>query len=290
MKEPDFGDFTVAIIGLGLMGGSLAAALSTRKACKHVIGVSRRETSIETARDLRYIDEGTMDAEKAVAEADLVVLATPVITIIEQIRKYGPLMKPGSILTDLGSTKRVICETMSALPKEIGAIGGHPMCGKERPGLAMADPGLFLDKTYVMTSNARTSDRESAILEQLILTIGARPLHMEADRHDRIVAAISHLPYLLSATLVSAANTASGDDEMTWQLASSGFRDTSRIAASDVTMMMDILATNADYVGECLDQSSSVLASISGALKSNNLEALRQKLEAARDLRQELYR
>lgn len=282
-------DAQVAVVGLGLMGGSLAAALSTLGACRQVVGVARRRSTLSTALDLRFIHKGTTDLQEGVAEADIVVLATPVQDIIAKIGIIGPMLKPQCLLMDVGSTKQAICQAMEALPGHVQPMGGHPMCGKETSGLAMADPALYRDQVFVLSPLARTSAKAVDLAKSLALSIGARPLILDPQRHDRLVAAISHLPYMLAVSLVKAAEDVASGDPMVWKLAASGFRDTSRLAAGDITMMLDILATNRTHVLEMLGQARAHLSSLMGYLEREDLVGLRKALQSARARRAGMF-
>jgi len=281
-------DARVAIVGLGLMGGSLAAALSTRGVCREVIGCARRQSSLNTALTLRFVQRGTLDLSSALAEADIVVLCTPVGDILEKLHTIGPLLKPGSVVLDVGSTKSAICAAMADLPPDIQPVGGHPMCGKESSGLTVAEPILYEDKVFVLCPLERTSPEARTLVESLVRAIGARPTYLLPERHDRLVAAISHLPYALAVTLVETAEALGGDDPLLWSLAAGGFRDTSRVAASSVPMMMDILATNRGPILEALREAQGELSTFTAALEANDMAFLRQRLEAAADRRRRI--
>lgn len=289
MPEDDFSRATVSIVGLGLMGGSLAAALSSRRACGRVIGVARRPSSLQLALDMHFIHWGTTDLAKGVSEADVVVLATPIRTIIQQIEDIGPLLKPGCVLTDVGSTKRQILSAMEGLPSNVDPVGGHPMCGKETSGLAVADQALFRDRVYVISPLPRTSERALDIMRQMVTAIGARALILDAYRHDRLVATISHLPYTMAVCLVNAAVALANGDPLVWQLAASGFRDTSRVAAGDLTMMMDIISTNKDHVLAGLAEAQVQLGRLALCIEEDDEEGLHGLLSAARKRRLEVY-
>lgn len=280
-------DARVAIVGLGLMGGSLAAALRQSRACERVVGVARREEAVGQALEMGVIDEGTCNLEKGVAEAEIVVLATPVRTIIRLIQGIGPLLAPGCLLTDVGSTKQSVMEHMQLLPPHVQPIGGHPMCGKESAGLSAAEPGLFADATYVLTPLERTSDEALALAAEFVCAVGARPLLLGSSRHDLLAAAASHLPYLLSVSLVAAAECVK--DEAVWQLAASGFRDTSRLAASDETMMLDILVTNRAEVRTMLSHFQCQLTEIAHLLDEVDEAGLRATVIAAAQRRRRLF-
>ncbi len=279
----------VAIVGLGLMGGSLAAALATAGACREVIGIGRRRSTLELALDLRFIHRGTTSVEEGVREADIVVLAMPVREILAQLPRIGPWLKPGCLLMDVGSTKRAICAAMAGLPEGVQPVGGHPMCGKETSGLTVAEPTLYRDRVFVLSPLARTAPAAVDLAKELVLSLGAKPVFLDPERHDRLVAAISHLPYLLAVTLVRAAESLGQDDPLIWRLAAGGFRDTSRVAAGDLTMMLDILTTNRESILEALREAQAQLARLAGALEEQDFAALQAMLEAARRRRMEVY-
>lgn len=286
----DFASARVAVVGLGLMGGSLAAALRAHDACREVVGVARRQSSLATAMTLRMIHRGYTDLREGVAGADLVVLCTPAGDILAKIAQIGPWLKPGCVLLDVGSTKAEICRAMERLPEGIQPIGGHPMCGKESSGLAMAEPSLYLDKVFVLAPLARTAPEAVALAEDLVRAVGARPLYLEPERHDRIVAAISHLPYLLAVSLVLAAERLGQDDDLLWALAASGFGDTSRVAASSIPMMSDILRTNRSAILEAARTAEGELARLIELLQADDIEALLPLLSAARERRRGMNR
>jgi prephenate dehydrogenase len=270
----------VAVVGLGLMGGSLAGALRGR--CRAVVGVARRTETIEAALARGLLDQGTTDLASGVRQADVVVLATPVRVILRLLDEIGPLLPEGCLLMDLGSTKTQIVARMAALPAHVQLLGGHPMCGREVSGIAAADPTLYRGHTFVLTPLPRTSQAALALGRALVEAAGARPLILDPDRHDRLVAVASHLPYLLACALVGAAETAASTDPMVWNVAASGFRDTSRLAASDVTMMLDILLTNRGAVLEALGTCDAQLCHLTGLVASGDEESLRAALSAIR--------
>jgi len=287
--EQDFASATVTVVGLGLMGGSLAAALTSRRACGRVIGVTRSAASLRTAMDMHIVHTGTHDLAEGVREADLVVLATPISDIVRRVGSIGALLRPGCVLTDVGSTKRAIAQAMEALPAGVYPVGGHPMCGKETSGLSVADQALYVDKIWVLTPLARSGDVALALVERMVRAVGARPLRLTPERHDTLTAAISHLPYALSVALVNAAESLADGDEQAWRLAASGFRDTSRLAGSDLTMMTDILMTNTDHVLEGLRLAGEQLAALEQCLQAGDVPSLQAILHAARRRRLEVF-
>lgn len=232
----------LVVIGLGLMGGSLAAAL--RGCCKHIVGLARRDETVSEAIQRGMIDEGTTCPEEALRNADIVVFATPVQTIIQQLRDFSAHLPTGCLVMDLGSTKASVLDAMRALPKGVQPLGGHPMCGKETSGLEGADPCLYSGCTFILCPLERTSREAVRLGRSLAKAVGARPLLLEADRQDHLTSTLSHLPYLIACSLVEAAHTTTSRDPAAWRIIAGGFRDTSRVAGSDVRMMLDILSTN----------------------------------------------
>lgn len=286
MTEDTFKHQTIAIVGIGLMGGSLALALKERAVFRNILAIDRDSEICAHAR-ARGI-EATSDLN-AVAQADVIVLATPVRTILELLPHVGALARAGAIVMDVGSTKRDIVQAMSQLPAHLQVIGGHPLCGKETAGFLSADADLFANTVFVLTPLTRTSPQTLAYAQSLVQQIGARPLIVDAERHDWILATTSHLPYLLAATLMMIADERARDDDLLFTLAASGFRDTSRLAASNPTMMLDILMTNRANVTEALRASARKLDELANALTNDDELALRAILSTVANKRRVLF-
>jgi prephenate dehydrogenase len=290
VDEPGFTlrDATVAIVGLGLMGGSLALALRERNVCRRIVAVTSNAATREQLLARGIVDEAGAELER-VSTADLIVLAAPVRTIVAALPRVGAIAHAGAIVIDLGSTKREIVDAMESLPAQIQPIGGHPMCGKEKAGFSAADVNLYHDAVFVLTPLARTSADTLALAKTLAEAVGARPLVLDPARHDRITAAISHLPCTLATALMLTADEHARDDESTFALAASGFRDTTRLAASDVTMMLDILLTNRENVAALMRACSRWLDHLAELIADGDESALRAALERAATKRRELF-
>jgi prephenate dehydrogenase len=273
-------DAQVAVVGLGLMGGSLTGAL--RRRCRTVVGVARRTETVETALARNLVDRGTTALADGVREADAVILATPVRVVLRLLAEIGPLLRDGCLLMDLGSTKSHIVARMAELPNHVQPLGGHPMCGKELSGIEAADSRLYRGATFVLTPLPRTSEAALALGRSLVEAIGARAVVLEPDRHDQLVAAVSHLPYLAACGLVGTVEWVASSDPMARKVAASGFRDTSRLAASDVTMMLDILLTNQHAVTETLKAYQAHLCNLAHLIQSGDEEGLRAVLTTSR--------
>lgn len=280
----------IAIVGLGLMGGSLGLALKQRQLCRQVVGLVRRNEAAREAEAVGVADFATTDPAQALPDADLIVFSTPVRTIVQQLGEWASLYKSGAVITDMGSTKQAIAQAMSALPPGVHPVGSHPMCGKEQAGLEAAEAALYQGAPWIVTPLERTPPGATRLIFDLAEAVGAKPRLLAADRHDKLVAAISHLPHALATALVLAAQQVAEDDPAVWEVAASGFRDTSRVAASDVTMMLDILLTNGSAVGQMLALARQQLDQLAQALAAGDEETLRALMEQAARQRQALYR
>jgi prephenate dehydrogenase len=245
MSEDDFiGDARVAILGLGLMGGSLALALRGR--CSLLLGSDPDPFTLAAARQLDLFSQLSPDPAEILPQANLIILAAPVGAILELIPQL-PRWHPGSaIVLDLGSTKETICQALAALPSRFDALGGHPMCGKETYGLANAEPALYHRAVFALAALPRTSTRARRMAEQLVYVVGAHPLWLEPATHDRWVAASSHLPYLLAVCLALSL------PEAATPMVGPGWRSTTRLAASRSSMMADVLSSNRDNLLQAL--------------------------------------
>ena len=261
-------------------------ALRRAGVVQKVIGVVRRPETAEAAIRLGAVDWATLDAFTAVAQADIVVLCTPARTIIRQIGELGPYLRPGTVLTDMGSTKHAICQAMETLPDGIQPVGAHPMCGKEQAGITAAQPDLYQGKVWVISPLPRSSPEAIATVEALAQAVGSRVIHLEPARHDRLVAAISHLPYLLACGLVATADALASQDPAVWQVAASGFRDTSRLAASEVQMLLDILLTNHEAILAMVAHFQAELQALADRLRHGDETGLATELERIRAIRQ----
>ncbi|RME09491.1 MAG: prephenate dehydrogenase [Ardenticatenia bacterium] len=273
----------LAILGLGLMGGSFALAARRAGLASFIIGYDpQRDVMVRAVTD-GVIEQAASDPHDAVRDADVVVLAAPVRAILQLLDEIAPCLRPGTLVLDLGSTKRDIVARMSTLPPHVRAVGGHPMCGKEVAGLHHAEAALFENAPFALCVTDRTDAVARATAETIARALGARPLWLDAAQHDTAVALVSHLPYLMSVALVAAALET--EDAAPAQLASSGFRDTSRLAASNSTMMLDILLTNREAVLNAIENAMHALRTLSALLAVEDEAALHARLEALAALR-----
>lgn len=230
----------IGIVGLGLMGGSLAMAL--RGQCAALFGVDHDPQVVTLALERGIVDDAETHLEKLLTRVDVLVLATPLSAIVQILGLLPPLERQGVLVLDLGSTKRRVVQAMQALPSSYEPVGGHPMCGKERGSLLNAEATLYRGATFALTPLERTSQKARRLAEALVSAVGARPFWVDATTHDRWVAVTSHLPYLL-------ANTLAGNTPLEVQpLIGPGWRSTARLAPTPWAIVKDILATNREAI------------------------------------------
>ena len=272
MSEPDFlSTSRVAIVGLGLMGGSLALALRGR--CQSLLACERDPDTLELAKQLNLFERISHDPADILPEADVVILATPLKSILDLIAQL-PDLHPGSpIVLDLGSTKVQVVNALASLPPRFDPLGGHPMCGKETTGLDHAEPELYQGATFAYAALERTSDKARIFAEQLASAIGSYPLWIDPETHDQWSAATSHLPYLVAAALAASVPFQSKP------LVGSGFRSTTRIAATPPAIMLDVLETNRKNILESLVRFREQLDQLVEHLSNDDYPPLMRALE-----------
>lgn len=271
---------SVAILGLGQIGGSLAAALTGRKLAR-VIGVTRKPETARRAKAMGLLASAGTDLA-ALGDADIVVLATPVRTLLRQIPQVATRVRPDALLTDVGSTKTEILAALRAARPNGPVVAGHPMAGNERAGLDGVDPDLFVNRPWVLIPSRSQDRAEARTFERLLKGMGAIPRWM-ADPlvHDLQVARVSHIPYLLSYALM-------GTPEDAVRVCGNSFRDATRVAASDVDMVADFLLTNRGPIRKSATELEARLRALVGAIEKGDERALRKALTAARNKRQRI--
>jgi prephenate dehydrogenase len=270
----------ICIVGLGLMGGSLALALRLARRLaipQRPFHLTIVDTNPQTrAAAGRIADFVCDDLALGVDKADLVVLATPVRTIVSVLYRLPVLRPDGCMVLDLGSSKTDICQAMDNLPDTFQAIGGHPMCGKEVAGFGAATPDLFRQQTFILCPTQRSTPAVEAVARQIVTDLGANSLVLPPALHDNMVAVVSHLPYMVAAALMR--NAAQLEDERLWPVSSSGFRDTSRVSGTDPKMMLDILLTNKTAVLQQIAQYQTQLADVAAFIEAHDEAQLFQWL------------
>lgn len=277
----------MAVAGVGLIGGSLALAAREAGLVREVVGIGRRPERLRRAAELGVVDRWTTEPAEGVAEADLVVLAVPIGAMRAQMAAMAPALGPEAVVTDVGSAKAaVVTDARLALGTAFPRfVPGHPIAGTERSGVEAACAGLFRGHRVILTPVAETAPEAVARVRALWAGVGATVVEMDPARHDRVLAATSHLPHLLAYVLV---DLLAGLDEReeVFANAAGGFRDFTRIASSDPVMWRDICLANREAVVAMLDRYGEALAALRGAVAAGDgaaLESLFARAKAARD-------
>jgi prephenate dehydrogenase len=279
----------ISIVGLGLLGGSWGMALKQRGFAGRRVGCDRPEV-LDRALAAGAVDEANPDLAAAVRGADLIILATPVGVILDLLPQLKEAVQRGALVTDVGSTKRLICQRASeVLGEEPLFLGGHPLAGKERSGFENAEATLLVDARYVLTplSPDHLADQRVKAFSALLEMLGARPFVMEASSHDRAVAFLSHLPQLVSCGVASMIAEQAAEDFLPLEVAASGFRDVTRLAESPYKLWRDICLTNIDNIQAALQALIDKLETMKLHLSDRELE---RDFEQAARLRERLQK
>lgn len=276
MSEDDFSlkEANITLIGLGLMGGSLALSLKGR--CRRLSALDTHLPTLELARRQEIVHVADSDPAKTLADADLVILACPVPAIVDWLQRLPDYIQHACIVLDIGSSKRMIVAALETLPANFDPIGGHPICGRERLSLENAERFLYREAPFVLTSLPRASERARTAALQIIEAIGAKPIWLDADDHDRILASTSHLPYLLSSALALATPADAAP------LVGPGFRSSARLAGTSSSMMLGVLQSNQDNILSAIQHYRSTLDQIETALQNNDVPELETILKRSR--------
>lgn len=271
----------LAILGVGLIGGSMGLAAKAAGAARHVIGLGRNPQKLAHAQALGCVDAWSTDLA-AVASADLVVVATPVGQIAEDVLTLARLVKPGAIISDAGSTKGEIVRQLDAsLPLEIAFVGGHPIAGSEKGGAEHARADLFQGQRVVLTPGKHSSHGAMEWLSNWWGRLGALVTQLTPEEHDRILAAVSHVPHAVAALLASSTPA----DCLSW--VGTGWRDTCRVAGGDPGLWRQILVSNRADILAQLQQFAQSLEALTQALASGDEPALEQALALGRQQREQ---
>jgi len=268
------------VVGTGSIGASLAAAARKKGAIGRVVGVGRNPVNLARALEAGLVDEVSQDPLSAVADADLVVLATPVDTAIDLLGALVAAAPSEAIFTDVGSVKQPIVDAAADCGVAARFVGGHPIAGGTATGASAADVELFRGRTVVLTPTSETSREASAVVRAIWETVGATVLEMSATRHDEILALTSHLPQLVSFALCASVGRDSG---IAPALFGAGFRDTTRLAQSDHEMWVAIARLNRAAILCAMDDFSSVWAELRAAVAAEDDARLRQIFRQARE-------
>lgn len=277
----------IAIIGVGLIGGSFGMAVRRLGLAAEVVGIGRNERNLRLAKELGAVDQITTDFREGVKGAAVVLVATPVSIVAPVVTAISPYLDPGAIVTDVGSTKVAVVNALEpvAQANRFFFVGGHPMTGSERTGVESADPYLFENAYYILTKTPTTDPWALAQVHTLAGAIGGRVVELSPEDHDFYVAAVSHLPHCVAAALV---NTVGGlpEREAVLPFAAGGFRDTTRVASGDPVIWRDILISNTRPILEMIRRYQTALADLARLIKSRDALGVENWLKKAQTLRQ----
>ena len=277
----------LAIIGVGLIGGSLGLALKDALGEDiHITGLCRTETSMCAAMACGAVDFASSDLKEVVGEADIVYLSPPVLQIVPMVERILPYLKDGAILTDAGSTKGYVYEALHRiLPPHIYYVPGHPMTGREKSGVEAATKDLFVGKAYVIIDDASVPQEAKERLMALLRHTHANFTTLDLAQHDRCAAVISHVPHLAAAALVTLLNRSGDDLDSCLKLIGGGFKDTTRIASSNADMWADICMTNGVPIADSLRELQAILGEVITAVERGDRQAVHDYFAASKERR-----
>lgn len=277
----------IAIVGIGLIGGSLGLALKQKlKEEIHITGLDSSEETLALAIERGAVDMTTCDSRAAVKDADIVFLSTPVLQIVPMVKEILPFLKPGTIITDTGSTKQYIWRQLKEiLPRDIYYVAGHPMAGREYSGIAAADANLFLHKCYVIVEDTGAPQEVVRKVSDLLRLTGANITTMDIAQHDRCASVISHVPHVAAAALVTLLNNSQSDVEANLKLAGGGFKDTTRIASSNADMWADVCMSNPEAIIQHLEDLRQILGEVVTSIDRRDRQKIYDYFYAAKQRR-----
>lgn len=276
----------ITILGIGLLGASFALALKKNRLCSAITGYGRNRENLLEAKERNIIDSFETDPAAACREADLIMLSTPVGSFIELTKAISPALKKGAVLTDVGSVKGALArEIEKIIPKDVHYIGGHPIAGSDRSGIASANPELFRDAKCIITPTENSDPAALKKIQDIWKALGSDVLTLSPEEHDRVYAAVSHLPHLIAYALV---NTVADMDKSYLDFSGKGFMDATRIASSSEELWNDICLLNRDNLVEALAVFKKNLDMLDQYLKTGNSDLLKAEFRKARVLRENI--
>ncbi len=276
----------MAIVGVGLIGGSLAKAVKEKKLVGEVLGVGRSEERLESARKLGIIDRYSGRINDILGEADLVVVAGPVGVIVDLIREMIPFLKKGTIITDVGSVKKKIVEEVEAfIPGSLYFVGGHPIAGTENSGFEASLSTLFEGRKCIITPVSTTDSHALERVKELWTQVGSIVACMDSEEHDEVFAAVSHLPHIVAYSMVNSLLNAKGFEKNIFSFSAGGFKDFTRIAASDPVMWKDIALMNKDKLLSAIKLFQEYLEELKEAIEREDGERLLSEFQKSREFK-----
>ena len=281
---------TMAIIGVGLIGGSLGLCFKKKLGDEiFITGLCRTEKSMQNALELGAVDFASSDIQKVVENAEIIFLSPPVLQIVPMVKKILPFLKPETILTDAGSTKKYIFDELKKiLPPNIYYIAGHPMTGREKSGVTAANADLFKNKVYVIINETNAPPSVYEKFMKLFRLTEANFTSLDIERHDSCASIISHVPHVVAAALVNLLSQSDGDLYFCLKLIGGGFKDTTRIASSNADMWADICMTNAAEISEDLRDLQKILGEVISAIDSGDRKFIYDYFSKSKKMRDEI--
>ncbi|MDP6893046.1 MAG: prephenate dehydrogenase/arogenate dehydrogenase family protein [Verrucomicrobiota bacterium] len=276
----------LTIVGAGLIGGSLGLAAKERELAKQVTALVRRPQSVEQCQALGIAHDVTLEATDAIADADLIVLCTPVASMIDLVKSWLPVVKVGAVVTDVGSTKRQLVNELTPIIAEKGAhfVGSHPMAGSAQTGPSAARADLFEGSVCVVTPGQGTDSNALKLVNQFWEDLGSQSIVTSVEEHDQLVARCSQLPHLLSSVLAKIV-LSPRHGELQRQLCATGFRDMSRLASGSPVMWRDIVISNREAILGVIDEFFVELEQLKGMIKADTKEDIQSWLSEAKRVR-----
>jgi prephenate dehydrogenase len=277
----------ITLVGVGLLGGSLGMALRKQRLAKSAVGFVRRPASITECESLGAVSQATLDLQRAVDRADLIILCTPIAQMLGLVEQMLPSLKRGAIVTDVGSVKGSVVRELEALIAKAGAhfVGSHPMAGAEKMGVAYARADLFRGAVCVVTPTRKSNRTAVRKVESLWKSVGGRLLRLAPNAHDKLVSRSSHLPHVAAAQLANLVLGPENPKELA-MLCANGFRDSTRIASSSPEMWRDIALANRENLARALKSFTAGLNDFQRALKARDARAVAKFFEQARERRE----
>jgi prephenate dehydrogenase len=280
-----------AVIGVGLIGGSLAIVLREKGLANKIVGIGRGLRNLKEAKRLGIVDEITQDLAEGVTDADLIVIAVPVLKTKSVVEEALPHIKRGAILTDVGSVKKDVIDAIEPmLPKGVNFVPGHPVAGTENSGAGAAMRGLFKGRRCILTPTKRTGRKALSVIRRLWQEAGSEVVTMDAREHDRVLAAVSHLPHVIAYELVNTVSDAEARGGAFLKYSAGGFKDFTRIASSSPEMWADICSMNRRFIVEMIRRYEKRLKRARGLMDSGDWDSLCRDFAKAKSARDALIK
>ena len=275
-------DTTFGFIGLGLIGGSIARGIKRACPAARIMAYMRTRAKLEQAKEDGIVDVILDGIGEPLLECDIIFLCTPVEYNAQYLTQIRPFLKPGALITDVGSTKEDIHRVVTTLHMEEFFVGGHPMAGSEKTGYENSTDHLLENAYYIVTPTAKTKQEDADRLVEIARSIGSIPIVLDYHEHDRIVAAISHLPHLIASSLVNLVKDSDNQNELMKRLAAGGFKDITRIASSSPEMWEQICMTNTGNIIDMMEHYIASLTQILDSLKQHRGDDIYELFDTSR--------